>query len=73
MINGLSCEKWRLIDSFGEKTNKYTLWIRYKVSENMNHTYFHRISASKIMPLKLISSIEITNHTWIERSHSSQV
>ncbi|OXU23840.1 hypothetical protein TSAR_007465 [Trichomalopsis sarcophagae] len=32
MINGLACEKWRLIDSFGEKTNKYTLWIRYKKS-----------------------------------------
>ena len=31
MINGLSCEKWRLVDTIGEKTNKYTLWIRYKV------------------------------------------
>ncbi|XP_058801571.1 digestive cysteine proteinase 1 [Phymastichus coffea] len=32
MINGVACEKWRLVESFGEKTNKYTLWIRYKKS-----------------------------------------
>lgn len=31
MINGVACEKWRMTESFGEKTNKYTLWIRYKV------------------------------------------
>lgn len=31
MINGLLCEKWRLVQEIGEKTNKYTLWIRYKV------------------------------------------
>ncbi|XP_014483749.1 PREDICTED: digestive cysteine proteinase 1 [Dinoponera quadriceps] len=32
MINGLMCEKWRLVQEIGEKTNKYTLWIRYKKS-----------------------------------------
>ncbi|XP_015112231.1 digestive cysteine proteinase 1 [Diachasma alloeum] len=32
IINGLPCEKWRLVDKIGEKTNKYTLWIRYKKS-----------------------------------------
>ncbi|KAJ8681268.1 hypothetical protein QAD02_017055 [Eretmocerus hayati] len=32
MINGFECEKWRLVETIGEKTNKYTLWIRYKKS-----------------------------------------
>ncbi|XP_035727441.1 digestive cysteine proteinase 1-like [Vespa mandarinia] len=32
IINGLSCEKWRLVEDFGDKQNKYTLWIRYKKS-----------------------------------------
>lgn len=32
MIHGLLCEKWRLVEDFGEKKNKYTLWIRYKKS-----------------------------------------
>nr|ARK19965.1 counting factor associated protein D [Ampulex compressa] len=32
MVNGLDCEKWRLIEEIGEKSNKYTLWIRYKKS-----------------------------------------
>lgn len=32
MINGLMCEKWRLVQEIGDKTNKYTLWIRYKKS-----------------------------------------
>ncbi|XP_015586901.1 digestive cysteine proteinase 1 [Cephus cinctus] len=32
IINGLQCEKWRVVETFGEKTNKYTLWIRYKKS-----------------------------------------
>ncbi|KAG5323456.1 CFAD protein, partial [Pseudoatta argentina] len=32
MINGLLCEKWRLVQEIGDKTNKYTLWIRYKKS-----------------------------------------
>ncbi|XP_071448321.1 digestive cysteine proteinase 1 [Hetaerina americana] len=31
-INGLDCEKWRLVEKKGEKVNKYTLWIRYKKS-----------------------------------------
>jgi len=34
MINGLLCEKWRLVQEIEEKTNKYTLWIRYKVYTN---------------------------------------
>lgn len=32
MVNGLLCEKWRMVQEFGEKINKYTLWIRYKKS-----------------------------------------
>ncbi|XP_033231685.1 digestive cysteine proteinase 1 [Belonocnema kinseyi] len=32
VINGLPCEKWRLVTKFGDKVNKYTLWIRYKKS-----------------------------------------
>ncbi|XP_046739827.1 digestive cysteine proteinase 1 [Diprion similis] len=32
IINGLHCEKWRRVETFGEKVNKYTLWIRYKKS-----------------------------------------
>ncbi|XP_012273561.1 digestive cysteine proteinase 1 [Orussus abietinus] len=32
MIGGLQCEKWRLVQSFGDKVNKYTLWIRWKKS-----------------------------------------
>lgn len=35
MINGLNCEKWRLVETIGEKTNKYTLWIRYKKSTTL--------------------------------------
>ncbi|XP_063237823.1 digestive cysteine proteinase 1 [Bacillus rossius redtenbacheri] len=31
-VNGLDCEKWRLVDTKGEKVNKYTLWLRYKRS-----------------------------------------
>ncbi|XP_014231690.1 cathepsin L isoform X1 [Trichogramma pretiosum] len=34
MINGVECEKWRLVETIGEKTNKYTLWIRYKKSSS---------------------------------------
>lgn len=33
-INGLNCEKWRLVDTKGAKVNKYTMWIRYKKSAN---------------------------------------
>ncbi|XP_031843430.1 C1 family peptidase 26-29-p isoform X2 [Nomia melanderi] len=32
MVNGVECEKWRLVQEIGEKKNKYTLWIRYKKS-----------------------------------------
>ncbi|XP_011499538.1 PREDICTED: digestive cysteine proteinase 1 [Ceratosolen solmsi marchali] len=35
MINGLNCEKWRLVETIEEKTNKYTLWIRYKKSTSI--------------------------------------
>lgn len=31
-IDGLNCEKWRLVETKGEKVNKYTMWIRYKKS-----------------------------------------
>lgn len=32
IINGIPCEKWRLVTKIGDKVNKYTLWIRYKKS-----------------------------------------
>lgn len=32
------CEKWRIVEKFGEKTNKYTLWMRYKVNFNKLNT-----------------------------------
>ncbi|KAJ9581501.1 hypothetical protein L9F63_023327, partial [Diploptera punctata] len=32
-VNGLDCEKWRLVDVKEEKVNKYTVWIRYKYEE----------------------------------------
>lgn len=35
VINGLPCEKWRLVENFGDKKNKYTLWIRYKKSPHL--------------------------------------
>lgn len=35
VINGLPCEKWRLVEDFGDKKNKYTLWIRYKKSPHL--------------------------------------
>jgi len=34
-VNGLTCEKWRLVDTKGSKVNKYTMWIRYKKSPNI--------------------------------------
>lgn len=51
MINGLLCEKWRLVQQIGEKTNKYTLWIRYKVRlklfvcllRSMSLSYYHSL------------------------------
>lgn len=39
VINGIPCEKWRLVDTIGEKANKYTLWIRYKVCNLTIHRY----------------------------------
>ncbi|KZC04596.1 Counting factor associated protein D, partial [Dufourea novaeangliae] len=32
VVNGLLCEKWRLVQEIQAKTNKYILWIRYKKS-----------------------------------------
>jgi C1A family cysteine protease len=34
-VNGLTCEKWRLVDTKGSKVNKYTMWIRYKKSPSI--------------------------------------
>lgn len=30
VINGLTTEKWQLHQTIGQKTNKYTLWMRWK-------------------------------------------
>jgi C1A family cysteine protease len=30
MINGLNTEKWQMKDSIGQKSNKYTMWLRWK-------------------------------------------
>ncbi|XP_021934298.1 digestive cysteine proteinase 1 isoform X2 [Zootermopsis nevadensis] len=32
LVNGLTCEKWQLLETKGMKVNKYTMWIRYKKS-----------------------------------------
>ncbi|XP_076276388.1 C1 family peptidase 26-29-p isoform X3 [Lasioglossum baleicum] len=32
IVNGVNCEKWRMVQEIGEKTNKYTLWIQYQKS-----------------------------------------
>lgn len=29
-INGEKAQKWRLVQDIGEKTNKYTMWIKFK-------------------------------------------
>ncbi|PSN55954.1 hypothetical protein C0J52_02135 [Blattella germanica] len=34
LLNGHDCEKWRLVDTKGDKVNKYTIWLRYKSSLN---------------------------------------
>lgn len=44
MINGLQCEKWRLVEEIEEKTNKYTLWIRYKVRIELSVYIAHTIA-----------------------------
>ena len=31
-VHGVACEKWQLVDQKEDKVNKYTIWIRYKVS-----------------------------------------
>lgn len=28
MLNGLKCQKWRMVDTKGDKVNKYTMWTR---------------------------------------------
>lgn len=30
VVNGQTCEKWRLINKVGDKVNKYTMWLRYE-------------------------------------------
>lgn len=30
VMSGQTCEKWRLVDTKGDKVNKYTIWVRYK-------------------------------------------
>lgn len=35
IVNGVNCEKWRMVQEIGGKTNKYTLWIKYKKSPRM--------------------------------------
>jgi len=46
MIDGLLCEKWRLVQEIGEKTNKYTLWIRYKVRIKL---FVHMVNKSVVL------------------------
>lgn len=35
MVNGLMCDKWRLVDRKGSKVNKYTMWVRIKKSPKL--------------------------------------
>ncbi|XP_046386706.1 digestive cysteine proteinase 1-like [Ischnura elegans] len=30
IVNGVNCEKWRLVYSFEDKVNTYTMWVTYK-------------------------------------------
>lgn len=39
-MSGQTCEKWRLVDVKGEKVNKYTIWVRYKVSFEYRNLIF---------------------------------
>lgn len=34
LVNGLETEKWQLKQDFGEKVNKYTMWMMYKDDPN---------------------------------------
>lgn len=31
-MNGVSCEKWEYINSVGDKTNRYTMWLQHQVN-----------------------------------------
>lgn len=36
IILGLPAEKWQMTSAFGAKTNKYTMWVRYKKDPNQS-------------------------------------
>nr|ATU82457.1 venom C1A protease 4 [Lethocerus distinctifemur] len=30
IVEGVKCEKWRMVTTIGEKVNRYTMWVRYE-------------------------------------------
>lgn len=33
VVNGFNTEKWRLVQTIGQKVNRYTMWMTYKNNE----------------------------------------
>lgn len=31
VVNGITCEKWQYVTAYGEKSNRYTMWIQRQV------------------------------------------
>lgn len=31
VVNGVTCEKWQYVTSYGEKSNRYTMWLQRQV------------------------------------------
>ncbi|XP_073986481.1 C1 family peptidase 26-29-p [Rhodnius prolixus] len=38
MLNGVECEVWKYVESIGDKTSKYTMWISWKTSSKLRGT-----------------------------------
>jgi hypothetical protein len=30
-MNGVTCEKWEYLNNYGDKSNRYTLWLQRQV------------------------------------------
>ena len=31
VVNGVTCEKWEYVTSYGDKSNRYTMWLQRQV------------------------------------------
>ena len=46
-MNGVTCEKWEYLNNYGDKSNRYTLWLQRQVkfeqacdlTENLGFNY----------------------------------